>query len=155
MPTRVRASKGKRNLCVTLHAVTRPTRTGAERYFAERAEEPGFTDAYNQARRRIDQIDRLVLALDEHRETLGMTKAELARRADLAPEAIRRLFSTDSPNPTIGTLAAVADALDLELVTRRRRIRLATEVAYRSATAASATSCSSSKPSRASSHALL
>ena len=103
--------------------MTRPTRTGAERYFAERAEEPGFTDAYAEARRRIDQIDRLVLALDEHREALGITKAELARRADLAPEAIRRLFSTDSPNPTLATLTAIADALDLELVTRKRRVR--------------------------------
>jgi DNA-binding phage protein len=113
----------KRNLCVTLHDVTRPTRTGAERYFAERAEQPGFAGAYDEARRRIDQIDRLVLALDKQRETMGITKAELARRADLAPEAIRRLFSADSPNPTIGTLAAIADALGLELVTRRRRIR--------------------------------
>jgi DNA-binding phage protein len=120
---------GRRNLCVTLRAVTRPTRTGAERYFAKRAKEPGFADAYDKARRRIDQIDRLVLALDEQRETMGVTKAELARRADIAPEAIRRLFSTDSPNPTIGTLTAVADALDLELVTRRRRIRRVTELA--------------------------
>jgi DNA-binding phage protein len=103
--------------------VTRTTRTGAERYFAGRAEEPGLADAYDEARRRIDQIDRLVLALDEHRETMGITTAELARRANLAPEAIRRLFSTESPNPTIGTLAAVADALGLELVTRGRRIR--------------------------------
>lgn len=114
---------GTRNLCVTVRNVTRPTRTGAERYFAERAEEPGFAEAYDEARRRIDQIDRLVLALDEQRETMGISKAELARRADIAPEAIRRLFSTDSPNPTIGTLTAVADALDLELVTRKRRAR--------------------------------
>ncbi len=103
--------------------MTRTTRTGAERYFAARAEEPGFADAYDEARRRIDQIDRLVLALDEHRETMGITKAELASRADIAPEAVRRLFSTDSPNPTIGTLTAIADALDLELVTRQRRLR--------------------------------
>ncbi len=84
---------------------------------------PGFTDAYDEARRRIDQIDRLVLALDEQRETMGITKAELARRADLAPEAIRRLFSADGPNPTIGTLTAIADALELELVPRKRRVR--------------------------------
>jgi DNA-binding phage protein len=103
--------------------VTRPTRTGAERYFAQRAEEPGYAEAYDEAGRRIDQIDRLVLALDEQRETMGITKAELARRAGIAPEAIRRLFSTDSPNPTIGTLTAVADALDLELVTRKRCAR--------------------------------
>ena len=110
-----------RNFDVTLVSmVTRRTRTGAERYFAARAKEPGFEAAYNEARRKIDQIDQLVRALDERREALGMTKAELARRADLAPEAIRRLFSVDSPNPTIGTLTAIADALDLELVPRAR-----------------------------------
>ena len=101
--------------------VTRLTRTGAERYFANLVEEPGFAEAYDEARRRIDQIDRLVNALDERREALGMTKAELARRAYIAPEAIRRLFSADSPNPTIGTLTAIADTLGLELIPRKRR----------------------------------
>ncbi len=100
--------------------MARPTRTGAERYLAERASEPGFTEEYAAARRRIDQIDRLVHTLDERRKALGMTKAELARRADIAPEAVRRLFSADSPNPTIGTLTALADSLDLELVPRER-----------------------------------
>ena len=100
--------------------VTRRTRTGAERYFAARAGEPGFEASYDEARRKIDQIDQIVRALDDRRVALGMTKAELARRAELAPEAIRRLFSVDSPNPTIGTLTAIADALDLELVPRVR-----------------------------------
>jgi DNA-binding phage protein len=81
---------------------------------------PEFAHEYDAARRRIDQIDRLVQALNERREVLGMTKAELARRADLAPEAVRRLFSADSPNPTISTLTALADTLGLELVPRQR-----------------------------------
>ena len=98
----------------------RRTRTGAEHYFARRAQEQGFDAAYDRARRKVNQIDELVRALDDRREMLGMTKAELARRADLAPEAIRRLFSVGSPNPTIGTLAAITDALDLELVSRVR-----------------------------------
>jgi DNA-binding phage protein len=63
----------------------------------------------------------LVRALDDRRAALGMTKAELARRADLAPEAVRRPFSVDSPNPTIATLMALADALGLELVPRERQ----------------------------------
>lgn len=100
--------------------MARVTRTGAERYLAERADAPEFTHEYDAARRRIDQIDRLLQALDEKREALGMTKAELARRADLAPEAVRRLFSVDSPNPTISTLTALADTLGLELVPRQR-----------------------------------
>jgi len=100
--------------------MARPTRTGAERYLAGRAAEPGFEEEYEAARRRIDQIDGLVHALDERRQSLGMTKAELARRADIAPEAVRRLFSADSPNPTIGTLTALADSLGLELVPQER-----------------------------------
>jgi DNA-binding phage protein len=96
------------------------TRTGADRYFARRASEPGYAEAYDEARRR-DAIDRLVRALDDRREELGLSKAELARRAELAPEAVRRLFSADSPNPTIGTLTALADALGLELVPQRRK----------------------------------
>jgi DNA-binding phage protein len=100
--------------------MVRPARTGAERYFAKLAEQPAFAEAYDEARRRIDQIDRLVLDLDQRREALSMTKAELARRAGIAPEAVRRLFSVDGPNPTIGTLAALADSLGLELVSRER-----------------------------------
>ena len=107
---------------VTLLYMASRTPTGAERYFAKRAEAPGYAEAYTEARRKIDQIDRLVNALDERREALGMTKAELARRADIAPEAVRRLFSADSPNPTIGTLTAIADTLGLELVPRERQV---------------------------------
>ncbi len=109
-----------RNFCVTLAFMARTTQTGAERYFSQRAAELGFAEEYEAARRRIDQVDRLVHELDDRREALGMTKAELARRADLAPEAVRRLFSADSPNPTIGTLTALADSLGLELVPRER-----------------------------------
>lgn len=101
--------------------MTTEPRTGAERYFAKRAQETGFAPAYDEARQRIEQIDRLVRILDEQRESLGMTKAELARRAELAPEAVRRLFSAGSPNPTISTLTAIADALDMELIPRKRR----------------------------------
>ena len=63
---------------------------------------------------------RHLVELDERREALGMTKAELARRADITPEAVRRLFIADNPNPTIGTLTAIADALDVDLVARTR-----------------------------------
>ena len=99
--------------------MNRLARTGAETYLSTLAEKPGFAEGYDAARRRIDQIDRLVNALDQQRSALDMSKAELARRADLAPEAVRRLFSAEKPNPTIGTLTAVADALGLELVPRK------------------------------------
>jgi DNA-binding XRE family transcriptional regulator len=90
-------------------------RTGAERYFARRLEDAEYRQSYEEARRRIDQIDSVIRALDARREELQMTKAELARRAGVKPEAIRRLFSAEKPNPTLMTLVALAGALDLEI----------------------------------------
>lgn len=89
--------------------------TGAERYLRDRREDPAYDHAYTAARRRVDQIDAIMRALDERRCNLKLSKAELARRADLRPEVIRRLFSAESPNPTLSTVVALAGALELEL----------------------------------------
>lgn len=89
--------------------------TGAERYLENRREDPDYDRAYIAARRRIDQIDAIIRALDQRRCNLEMSKAELARRADLRPEVIRRLFSAESPNPTLSTVVALARALELDL----------------------------------------
>ena len=50
-----------------------------------------------------------------------MPKAALAKAAGLQPEVVRRLFTMDSPNPTAGTLLALAEALDLEVVARAKK----------------------------------
>lgn len=96
-------------------------RTGAERYLARRLDDPEYRRAYEEARERVDQIDSVIRAFDERREELDLTKAELARRAGVKPEAIRRLFSAEKPNPTLTTLVALAGALDLEILPRPRR----------------------------------
>jgi DNA-binding phage protein len=98
-------------------------RTGAERYLAERVEDPEYRSAYEQAKERIEQIDRVIRALDERRAELNLSKAELARRAGVKPDAIRRLFSAEKPNPTLSTLVAGAGALGLELRPEPRRPR--------------------------------
>lgn len=102
------------NVTATLDRMTEP-RTGAERYLARRLEDPEYRRAYEEARERIEQIDSVIRALDARREELHLTKAELARRAGVKPEAIRRLFSAETPNPTLSTLVALAGALDLEI----------------------------------------
>ncbi len=91
-------------------------RTGAERYLAGLKKDPEFAGAYDEAVRRIRAVDNLVRALEAARVEQGLTKAELARRAGMQPEAVRRLFSVDRPNPTAVTLAALANVLNLELV---------------------------------------
>ena len=96
-------------------------RTAAEQYFADQHRDPEYRRAYKAAKARIARIDALVLALDERREERGMTKAALAKAAGLQPEVVRRLFTMDSPNPTAGTLLALAEALDLEVVARAKK----------------------------------
>jgi transcriptional regulator with XRE-family HTH domain len=60
-------------------------------------------------------FDDVVHSLDSRRVEMGLTKAELARRADTPPAAVRRLFSQQQKNPTLSTLVAIADALDLRI----------------------------------------
>jgi DNA-binding XRE family transcriptional regulator len=116
------ALSGVRNVDVTGNlAVMVEAPTGAERYLARRLEDPAYRQAYEDARERIDQIDSVIRALDARREELDLTKAELARRAGVKPEAIRRLFSAEKPNPTLTTLVALAGALDLEILPRPRK----------------------------------
>jgi ribosome-binding protein aMBF1 (putative translation factor) len=94
------------------------TKTRAERYIATQKRDPEFREAYNEAAHRVRQVDELVRALDDAREQHGMTKAELARRAGMAPEVVRRLFTAEGPNPTAATLTALADVLGVELIAR-------------------------------------
>ncbi len=117
-----RGRMGVRNVDVTgtLNDMT-AARTGAERYLARRLEEPEYRQAYEEASERIEQIDSVIRAFDARREELHLTKAELARRAGVKPEAIRRLFSAEKPNPTLTTLVALAGALDLEILPTPRR----------------------------------
>ncbi|WP_416246629.1 helix-turn-helix domain-containing protein [Candidatus Poriferisodalis multihospitum] len=90
-------------------------RTGAERYLRDRRTDAEYERAYDAARHRIDQIDGIIRILDQRRCRLQLSKAELARRAGLRPEVIRRLFSAENPNPTLSTLVALAGALELKM----------------------------------------
>ncbi len=92
------------------------TRTGAERYLDARLHDPEYREAYERTRVRIDQIDRVIRVLDARREELAMSKAELAKRAGMPAEAVRRLFSAERPNPTLRTLVMIAEALNLDLL---------------------------------------
>lgn len=75
----------------------------------------GFAEAYTEARAEIDSIDALMREVDKSRIAAGLSKAELARRAGLKPEAVRRLFTAKVVNPTLHTILALIHALHLEL----------------------------------------
>lgn len=78
-------------------------------------EDPEFLREYIAESMRIATIDAIVSALDEARTAAGLSKAELARAIQVEPATIRRLFSSDKTNPTLGTLAEIAAALGLRI----------------------------------------
>jgi ribosome-binding protein aMBF1 (putative translation factor) len=83
-------------------------------------DDPEYRAEYERFRRQVEQIDRVVNALDDLRERAGLSKAELARRIGKDPASVRRLFSAEV-NPELKTLAAIADALDAEVTIQPRR----------------------------------
>lgn len=88
---------------------------GFESDFASWMAEPDFADTYKRSRGRIDAIDEILRTLDSERERRGLAKADLARKLNLDPAEIRRLFTGSEPNPKIGRLVDLAHALDLQV----------------------------------------
>lgn len=107
----------RRNIKATQEVTldSRSPRTAAERYFRDRMADPEYAKAYQESRRAIDASDSLVRNLDERRIELGLSKADLARRASMRPESVRRILSSRTTNPTMATVSALASALDLEV----------------------------------------
>lgn len=61
-----------------------------------------YRRAYARQRLRMDLINAFMLRLDSERDRQGVNKTELARRSGIAPESIRRLFTSRAPNPELG-----------------------------------------------------
>jgi DNA-binding phage protein len=95
--------------------MARRQKTAFDLDFERDMKDPEFRAAYQLARARIDAIDNLVRGLDEARQAQRMTKAELARRMSVQPEVVRRLFSMETPNPTMNTVVCAAQALGLRV----------------------------------------
>ncbi|MGK2931257.1 MAG: DNA-binding protein [Solirubrobacterales bacterium] len=92
--------------------------TNASTFWSDLAhdlEDPEFLREYVVESMRIATIDKVVNALDDARESAGLSKAELARAIQVEPATIRRLFASEKSNPTLGTLAEVAAALGMRI----------------------------------------
>ena len=90
-------------------------KTGFDEFFNEQMKAPEFAAGYEQARREIDAVDRIVRALDQARVDVGMSKAELARKISTTPDVVRRLLTEERANPTIATVVKLADVLGLRV----------------------------------------
>lgn len=89
--------------------------TAYEQYRAKRLADPEFKSIYGQKRAEIDAIDTLLSHVEERREQLGLTKADLARLIGARPESVRRLLSARSSNPTLFTVMRLASVLGMEV----------------------------------------
>jgi DNA-binding phage protein len=78
-------------------------------------EDPELLREYALESVRNSTTAQVVNALNDAREAAGMSKAALARSISAEPAAIRRLFSSDKVNPTLGTLSQVAAALGMRI----------------------------------------
>ena len=90
-------------------------KTGFDRYFDGRMKDKAFAAHYNAARAEIDSVDELIRQLEAARVESGLTKAEVARRAGTPPEVVRRLFTMESPNPTMSTVMSLARTMGLSI----------------------------------------
>src|SRR5262245_39466442 len=91
------------------------TPTGYWDDLAENLKDPEFLRSYITESVRVSTIDQLVHDLDEARNGLGLSKADLARAISADPAAIRRLLTLGQRNPTIGTVAEVAAVVGLKV----------------------------------------
>lgn len=89
--------------------------TAYEQYRAKRLADPEFKTLYRQKRAEIDLIDTILSHIEHRREELGLSKADLARLVGARPEAVRRLLSTKSSNPTLFTVTKLASALGMQI----------------------------------------
>ena len=90
-------------------------KTAFDRMFEEKMSDPEWAAGYQRARTRLDQTERILSALDEARVAHHFSKSELARRIGAEPSTVRRLFSDDSANPTLGRVAEIASELGYEI----------------------------------------
>src|SRR5882757_10125416 len=82
---------------------------------ASHLRDPAFAREYVIESVRIATVDAIINSLDEARISAGLSKAALARAIGAEPATIRRLFSANGSNPTLGTLAEIAAALGLRI----------------------------------------
>jgi ribosome-binding protein aMBF1 (putative translation factor) len=96
-----------------------PTQRGWASIRAPTLASPERAARYERTKHQVLTTRQILQQIDAERERRGMTKADLAQRIGTTPSVVRRLFSSDSSNPTLSTVLAMLDALDLGMQVRR------------------------------------
>ena len=86
-----------------------------EQFLTEARLDPEFEPLFQAELAAIRMVDQLVAELDSGRESLGLSKQDLAQRLQMNPAQVRRMLSKGGQNPTLKTFLQVAQALGFEL----------------------------------------
>lgn len=81
----------------------------------EDLKDPEFLREFVLETVRVRTIDSIINILDDARNDAHLSKAELARAISANPATVRRLLSSGSVNPTLGTVSEMAAALGYRL----------------------------------------
>ncbi len=76
---------------------------------------PDLREQYELTKHAISSTRQVLMEIDDERQRASLSKAELARRIGMTPSVVRRLFSSKSSNPTLGTVINMAGALGMEI----------------------------------------
>lgn len=91
------------------------TQTNFEKYLERQLKDPAMRAEFESFGAQIRTTQALLEILDNRRAEIGLNKSELARLLDLEPANVRRMFGAKKQNPSLQTLIAVANLLDLEI----------------------------------------
>jgi ribosome-binding protein aMBF1 (putative translation factor) len=82
-----------------------------EQFLDEQLADSEFRAGFERELAKVKSVASILIARAEK----GIPKAEVARRMDRQPSAVRRLLSGKGANPTLDTVVDLADAVGLEL----------------------------------------
>ena len=78
-------------------------------------EKPSRAAASRARKQELVALRDAFFALKREREARGMTLTEVAQRAGIDPSNLSKLEKDPQPNPTLDTLAKIADAIGVTL----------------------------------------
>jgi ribosome-binding protein aMBF1 (putative translation factor) len=86
-----------------------------DNHLDEQLADPVFREHYERRLANLQGFLELLRAIDRAREARDLSKKAVADRMGRHPSAVSRLLSGDGPNPTLETIAELAEAVDLQI----------------------------------------
>lgn len=89
--------------------------TAFDRYLKDQLADPEFKKGFDRKVANLRSLAELMQAMERAREAGKLSKKAVADRMGRHPSAVSRLLCGEGPNPTLETIAELAEALDLSL----------------------------------------